>query len=135
VLPVFLSISKELGNYLNFAENLLDRLGMTLIAEGDLTTRLRAEVQNWKLTRVNVGGLTLDRERPQFFLSSGTALLRHALSDAWTKFLRPANLQGAVFFLDDLHNLTGPSLPAACREITVKFNIPAALRHRVRRGS
>jgi hypothetical protein len=109
MLPVFLSISKELGNYLNFAENLLDRLGMTLIAEGDLTTRLRGEVQNWKLTRVNVGGLTLDRERPQFFLSSGTALLRHALSDAWTKFLRPANLQGAVFFLDDLHNLTGPS--------------------------
>jgi hypothetical protein len=109
MLPVFLSISKELGNYLHFAESLLDRLSMTLIAEGDLTVRLRAEVQNWKLKRVNVGGLTLDRERPQFFLSSGSTLLRHALSDAWTKFLRPANFQGVIFFLDDLHNLTGPS--------------------------
>jgi len=109
MLPVFLSISKELGNYLHFAESLLDRLGMTLIAERDLTARLRGEVQNWKLTRVNVGGLTLDRERPQFFLSSGSTLLRHSLSDAWTKFLRPANLQGAVFFLDDLHNLTSPT--------------------------
>jgi hypothetical protein len=109
MLPVFLSVSKELGNYLHFAENLLDKLGTTLISTGTLTSRLRSEVQNWKLKRVSVGGLTLDRERPQFFLSSGSTLLRHALSDAWTRLLRPANFAGAVFFVDDLHNLAGPS--------------------------
>jgi hypothetical protein len=121
MLPVILPVSEDLGDYLRFAENLLDKLGTTLIAAGTLTSRLRAKVQNWKLKRVNVGGLTLDRERSQFFLSSGSTLLRHALSDAWTRFLRPANFAGAVFFVDDLHNLAGPGPEGIALTLTDQF--------------
>jgi hypothetical protein len=109
MLPVFISVSKELGNYLRFAESLLDRLAVTLIATGTLTARLRTEIQKWKLKPVHVGGLALDREPQQLFLSSGSALLKQALSEAWTRFFRPTNLSGAVFLLDDLDNLTGPN--------------------------
>ncbi len=109
MLPVFVSVSKELGDYLRFAESLLDRLAVTLIATGTLTARPRTEILNWKLKRVQVARLALDREPPQLFLSSGSALLRQALSEAWTRFFRPANLNGAVFLLDDLANLTGPA--------------------------
>lgn len=112
MLPVFVSVSKELGDYLRFAESLLDRLAVTLIATGTLTARLRTEIQNWKLKRVHVGGLALDRERPQLFLSSGSALLRQTLADASKRFLKPAHLGGAIFFLDDLHNL-----PTAQRQL------------------
>jgi hypothetical protein len=34
---------------------------------------------------------------------------QHALHDAWRQFIRPAQLNGVILFLDDLHNLVSPS--------------------------
>ena len=109
MLPVALSISKDMSDYMKFAEALCDRLANTLLASNSLATRLRAEIENWKLTKVSVGALTMDRSARRFFLSSGSALLRHALAEAWEHFIRPA-YAGAIFFLDDLHNLATPTV-------------------------
>ena len=108
-LPVTFSISKDISDYLRFAEALCDRLADALLASESLATRMRAEIENWKLTRVGVGAVAFDRKPKQYFLSSGSALLRHALSEAWNHFIRPA-YSGAVFFLDDLHNLATPTV-------------------------
>src|SRR5207253_165402 len=51
--------------------------------------------------------LTVDRQPRRYFLSSGSALLRHALIEAWNHFIHPT-YAGAIFFLDDLHNLATP---------------------------
>jgi hypothetical protein len=107
LLPVALSVSKDIADYLKFAEALCDRLAHALLTSDSLATRVRTEIENWKLTRVNVGALTVDRQPRRYFLSSGSALLRHALLEAWTHFIRPA-YSGAIFFLDDLHNLATP---------------------------
>lgn len=104
LLPVIFSISKDLGDYHRLAESLLDKLTETLATSNSTSTRIRNEVQNWKLKRINVAGFGLDRETKNF-LSSGSALLRHSLADAWRRFLEPAHFRGAIFFLDDLHNL------------------------------
>jgi hypothetical protein len=50
-----------------------------------------------------------DGEARPFFLSSGSALLRHTLTEAWRRFVQPARLKGAIFFLDDLDNITSLS--------------------------
>jgi len=109
ILPLLVPVSKDLGDYRRFAESLLDTLAETLATTSSLTTRLRTEVWNWKLKRVSMGGFTLDREAQEFFLSSGSSLLRHALGEAWKRFLLPAHINGAIFFLDDLHNLASPT--------------------------
>jgi hypothetical protein len=109
MLPVTLSVSKDVSNYMRFAETLCDRLAHALLTSASLATRLRAEIENWKLARVSVGALTVDRESRRYFLSSGSALLRHALLEAWTHFIRPA-YAGAIFFLDDLQNLATPTV-------------------------
>lgn len=109
LLPVTLSISKDVSDYMKFAEALCDRLANTLLASDSLATRIRAEIENWKLTKVSLGALTIDRQNRRFFLSSGSALLRHALFEAWEHFIRPA-YAGAIFFLDDLHNLATPTV-------------------------
>jgi hypothetical protein len=109
MLPVTLSISKDILDYMKFAETLCDRLANTLLASDSLATRIRAEIENWKLTKVSVGALTIDRQNRQYFLSSGSALLRHALIEAWEHFIRP-DYAGAIFFLDDLHNLATPTV-------------------------
>jgi hypothetical protein len=108
MLPVTLSISKDISDYMKFAEALCDRLANVLLASDSLATRIRAEIENWKLTKVSVGALTIDRQNRRYFLSSGSALLRHALIEAWEHFIRPA-YTGAIFFLDDLHNLATPT--------------------------
>ena len=109
MLPVTFSISKDISDYMRFAEALCDRLADALLTSDSLATRLRAEIENWKLTRVSVGAVAIDRKPRQYFLSSGSALLRHALSEAWEHFIQPA-YSGAVFFLDDLHNLATPTV-------------------------
>ena len=109
LLPVTLSISKDISDYMKFAEALCDRLANTLLASDSLATRIRAEIENWKLTKVSVGALTIDRQNPRFFLSSGSALLRHALFEAWEHFIRQ-DYAGAIFFLDDVHNLATPTV-------------------------
>jgi hypothetical protein len=109
LLPVMLSVSKDTSDYVKFAEALCDRLAHALLKSDSIATRARTEIENWKLTRISVGALTVDRQPRQYFLSSGSALLRHALLEAWKHFIRPA-YAGAIFFLDDLHNLATPTV-------------------------
>jgi AAA ATPase domain len=108
MLPVFFSVSTELADYKRFAEGLLDTFARALETSDSLATRLRGELQKWKLSKLSIGGVSLNRQGPEFFLSSGTAILKHALHDAWRHFIRPAQLKGAIFFLDDLHNFFYP---------------------------
>jgi hypothetical protein len=109
MLPVFLSPSREIPGYLRLAERLLDEFAEALANVPTLPARLRSELQNWRLKRVSWGGTAFDREARPFFLSSGTALLRHTLTEAWRRFVLPAHLRGAIFFLDDLDNITSLS--------------------------
>ncbi len=109
ILPVFSSISTELSDYKRFAESLLDTFTRALETSTSLEYRLRSELQKWKLTKVSFGGASLERQGTGRFLTTGTAILKQALHDAWTQFIRPANLNGAIFFLDDLHNFVCPS--------------------------
>src|SRR5436309_1110419 len=93
MLPVTLSVSKDISDYMRFAEMLCDRLAHALLTSASLAERFRAEIENWKLTRVSVGALTVDRQSRRYFLSSGSALLRHALLEAWSHFIRPTPAQ------------------------------------------
>ena len=121
ILPVQFSVSKELADYRNFAEALLDTFSESLARSHSATVRLQRELKNWKLSRVSVGAFSIDRDSPQFFLSSGSAILRHALRDAWRRFIRPAGFNGIIFFLDDLHNLTSPSADAIALSVRDQF--------------
>lgn len=105
MLPVQFSVSKELADYRTFAEGLLDTFSEALATSHSATIRLQRELQNWKLTRVSMGAFSADRKAPQFFLSSGSALLKHGLRDAWRRFIQPSGFKGVIFFLDDVHNL------------------------------
>lgn len=106
MLPVFISASKDIHDYLRFAESLLDKFAEALITAPGIHTCLQLELQNWRFKRVSLGGLNLERESPRLFLSSGSSLLRHTLKEAWDRYLRTAHLKGAIFFVDDLHNIT-----------------------------
>ncbi len=118
MLPVFISASKDIHDYLRFAESLLDKFADALLAVPKMQTRLRAELRNWRFKRVDLGGFGLERESPRLFLSSGSSLLRHSLKEAWDHFLRPARLNGAIFFLDDLQNIT--SIDKADLALTIR---------------
>jgi AAA ATPase domain len=109
MLPVFLSASNDIHDYLRFAESLLDKFAESLLARPNLQARLRTELQNWRFKRVHFGAVAFERESPHRFLSSGSSLLRHMLKEAWDHFLRPARLNGAIFFVDDLQNITSIS--------------------------
>jgi hypothetical protein len=109
MLPVFFSVSTELADYRHSAEGLLDTFTLALETSGSLETRLRSELQKWKLSRLSLAGASFERQSTSRFLSSGTAILKHALHDAWTQFIRPAQLNGVIFFLHDLHNFISSS--------------------------
>ncbi len=109
MLPVFFSVSTELSDYKRSAEGLLDTFTRALETSGSLESRLGSELQKWKLSRLSVGGVSFARQGTEPFLSSGTAILKHVLHDAWSQFIRPAQLNGVIFFLDDLHNFLCPS--------------------------
>jgi len=121
MLPVFLSVSSDLGDYLCFAQSLLDKLAGTLATASSLAARLRSEVQNWRLKRVSLAGFQLDREASPFFLTSGSTLLRHTLAEVWERFLRPAHISGAIFFLDDLQNFATPNREAVALALRDQF--------------
>src|SRR5206468_11661170 len=72
-LPIF---STELSDYKCFAQCLLDTLTRALETSDSLTTQFRNELQKWKLSRVSIGAVSLDRQGPEFFLTSGTAILK-----------------------------------------------------------
>ncbi len=109
MLPVFLSASKDIPDYLRLAERLLDKFAEALADVPTLQARLRLELRNWRLKRPTWGGMARDREAPPFFPSSGSALPRHTLTEPWRRFVQPSHLKGAIFFLDDLHNITSLS--------------------------
>jgi len=109
MLPVFISASGDVRDYLCLAENLLDKFTNVLLAVPTTQARLQVELRNWRLKSVNLGGVGLERESPRLFLSSGSSLLRHKLKEAWDHFLPQARLNGAIFFLDDLQNITSIS--------------------------
>ena len=109
MLPVFVSVSTDIPDYLRLAEVLLGQFADVLLTAPKMQARLRAKVRNWRFERVHFGGLASERESPRLFLSSGSSLLRHMLTEAWDDFLRPAGLNGAIFFLDDLQNITSIS--------------------------
>jgi hypothetical protein len=92
MLPVPFSVSKELGNCRQFTETLLDTFSESLARYPSLEARIHRELQNWKLKRANVSAFSFDREGPQFFLSSGTAILKHAIQDAWKRFVQSTDL-------------------------------------------
>jgi hypothetical protein len=106
MLPVFISASKDIHDYLRLSESFLDKFAEALLAIPNLQARLRAELRNWRFKRVDLAGFELERASPRLFLSSGSSLLRHTLNEAWRHFLPAARLNGAIFFLDDLQNIT-----------------------------
>jgi hypothetical protein len=122
MLSVHFSVSQDIADYLRFAESLCDKLGDAMAASESLTTRLRTEARNWKFKQLKAGPITVERDGPKRFLTSGSALLRHALAEAWHRFIRPARLAGAVFFLDDLQNL---SLPFGDTALTIRDQFQA----------
>ena len=77
--PVFIPASKDIHDYLRFAQSLLEKFADALLAVPKMQTRLRAELRNWRFKRVNLSGFGLERESPRLFLSSGSSLLRHTL--------------------------------------------------------
>jgi len=121
MLPVLFSVSKEPTDYRGFAESLLDTFSGALACSPSATVRLHRELQNWKLSRLSVGAFSVDRKAPHLFLSSGSAILKHALRDAWTRFVQPAQFRGVIFFLDDLHNLASPSVDAVALALRDQF--------------
>ena len=121
MLPVPFSVSKELADYRTFAEGLLDTFGESLAHSHSATVRVQRELRNWKISRVSIGAFSVDRDSPQFFLSSGSAIVRHSLRDAWRRFIRPAGFSGVIFFLDDLHNLASPSAHAIALSVRDQF--------------
>src|SRR6266550_2518087 len=104
-LPILFSASTDIHDYMRLAESLLDKFGDALLAMPNLEARLRAELRNWRLKQLNLGAVGLERHSRRLFLSSGSSLLRHKLKEAWDHFFRPAQLNGATFFLDDLQNI------------------------------
>ena len=105
-LPIPFSASTDIHDYMRLAESLLDKFGDALLAMPKLEARLRAELRNWRFKRLNLGAVDLERHSRHLFLSSGSSLLRHKLKEAWDHFFRPAQLNGAIFFLDDLQNIS-----------------------------
>jgi hypothetical protein len=110
ILPVAFSVSKE-----------LDTFSESLTRSCLATVRLRRELQNWKLSRVSVGAFSVDRDAPQFFLTSGSAILKHSLRDAWRRFIQPAGYKGVIFFLDDLQNLAASNADAVALSLRDQF--------------
>jgi len=122
MLPVSISLSTDIPDYLRLAEVLLNQFADVLLTAPKMQARLRAKLRNWRLERVNFGGLALERESPRLFLSSGSSFLRHMLAEAWDHFLRPAGLNGAIFFLDDLQNIASIRKEDLALMIRVNFS-------------
>ena len=104
MLPVFLSVVSDIRDYLRLAEVLLDKLAEALLAVSNMQARLRGKLSDWRFKRINFAS-GLKGESSRLFLSSGSSLLRHMLTEARDHFLLPAGLKGAIFFLDDLQNI------------------------------
>jgi predicted ATP-dependent serine protease len=49
MLPVFISASKDIHDYLRLAESLLDKFAEALMAAPNMQARLQAELRNWEI--------------------------------------------------------------------------------------
>ena len=121
MLPVLISASSDIRDYLRLAETLLDKFADALLGVPKMKAPLRAKLHDWRFKRVNSGSGGLGCEPPRLFLSTGSSLLRHMLKEAWDHFLRPAQLNGAVFFLDDIQNITSISKESLALMIRDQF--------------
>lgn len=99
-------VSKDLVDYSIFAQSLLDKFHSEIISTGKISDKVRAELKRWRLEKIGISGISLERKHPGYFLSSGSTLLRHNLEEIWKKFLVPAKIKSVIFFLDDLQNIT-----------------------------
>jgi hypothetical protein len=104
MLPVFPSVVSDIRDYMQLAEVLLDKFAEALLAVPNMQARLPGKLSDWRFERINFGS-SLKGESSRLFLSSGSSLLRHMLTEARDHFLLPAGLKGAIFFLDDLQNI------------------------------
>src|SRR5260370_8827953 len=109
-LPILFSASTDIHDYMRLAESLLDKFGDALLAMPNLEARLRAELRNWRLKRLNLGSVGLERHSRRLFLSSGISLLRHKLKEPWHHSFRPPQLNRPIVFLAALPTI-GPSKP------------------------
>lgn len=96
-LPVVISASSEIHDYLRFAD--------ALLVVPNMQARVRRELQDWRFKRANLGGVVSESETPRLFVNSGSSLVRDTLKEAWDHFLRPAQLNGAIFSVDDLQSI------------------------------
>lgn len=62
MLPVHLSVSQDIVDYLRFAESLSDKLADALAASDSLSSRLRTEARNWKFKQVKAGPFIVERD-------------------------------------------------------------------------
>src|SRR6266853_3504804 len=53
ILPVFISASSDVRDYLRLAENLLDKFTDALLTVPSLHARLRVELRDWRFKRIN----------------------------------------------------------------------------------
>lgn len=106
ILSIVFPVSKDLIDYSIFAQALLDKFRSEIISTSKISDKVRVELKRWRLQKIGISGISLERTHPSYFLSSGTSLLRHNLEEIWNKFLAPAKIKSVVFFLDDLHNIT-----------------------------
>jgi len=109
MLPVCLSAPGGIHDYLRLAEILLEKLAEALLSHPNMQGPFRTELQDWRFKQSHFSAVGFEHESPRLFLSTGTSLLRHTLKEAWDRFLRPAGLKGAIFFVDDLQNIASIS--------------------------
>jgi hypothetical protein len=105
MLPVVVSASKDIHDYLRLVEILLDKFAQALRSTPSTRSRVWAELDDCSGRRLGPSALGLTREARPYFLSSGSSLLSRTLGEAWEHILRPAQIKGAIFFLDDLQNI------------------------------
>lgn len=105
LLPVFLSVVIDIPDYKRLAAVLLDKFVDALLAVPNRQARPRGELSDRRFKRGNFDSVGFERQSPRLFPSTGSSLLRHMLTEARDRFLAPAGLKGAIFFLDDLQNI------------------------------
>lgn len=117
MLPVHLSISQDIEDYLSFVQSLCDKLADALASSELLAARLRVEVRNWKFKQFKTGPITAERELPRRFLTSDSALLRRSLAEASDHFIRPTQLISVS---------VSQRSPIISPQFTVLRNLPSA---------
>lgn len=101
-IGVDMTISEGLANFYMFAQSLLDSFYLRLSKGSNLTKKARDEIHKWRVSKVEIFGVSAERDR-KYYLTSGVSLLQHNLQEIWEDFLVPSKIKQVIFFLDDLH--------------------------------